>query len=185
MPAAGKCRPRQSRGTEPKRNNSKKAAIPGDKKWVVHALLPGEAKIVILYSPLGQALELERQLWLDALREAEVMGWRPEGTGAPPRLLGTRGGEPWQGDYGRPCGQEVRREDALEFGLALGRAGTAEFGAVRDFSLKSGFLICEPSDGWHSPADLLTLARRVGVKEGKAGREECAPEHIPLGAAKA
>lgn len=151
---------------------------------MVHALIPEEPMIVILYSPGGQALELERQLWLGALREAEAMGWRPEGTGAPPRLLGTPGGEPWQGDYRRPCGQEVRREDALAFGLALGRASTAEFGGLRDFSLKSGFLICEPSDGWHSTADLLALGRQVGLKPGEAGREECEPEQAALGSAK-
>lgn len=151
---------------------------------MVRALIHIELVVVILYSPAGEAFPLERRLWLAALREAEVMGWKPAGTCAPPRLLGARSGQPWQGDYRKPCGQEVRREDALEFGLALGRLGKSKFDALRDFSLKSGFLICEPPEGWQPPADLLSLGQQAGLKAGAKVREKGEQAHVRSRAAR-
>jgi hypothetical protein len=131
-----------------------------DKNYTSRARGREGQQMVILYSPEGRMFPLERGLWQAALREAETMGWRPAGTCGPPRSLGARSGEPWQGEYGEACGQEVTRDDAQEFGWALARSGRAEFSLLCAFSLGSGFLVCEPAAQWQPRAAPRELERQ-------------------------
>jgi hypothetical protein len=134
--------------------------------------------IVVLYNPLGRTLLLERGFWHTALFEALAMGWRPTGTVAPPRRLGIKTKDQWQGDYLELSGQEMTRNDALEFGLALGRTRKIEFDDLCAFSLASGFLICEPAEELQEKISRFNMGKSAGVEVSEAAAEE-AREHRP------
>lgn len=125
--------------------------------------------MVVLYHPNGRSLELDQELWRKALECARGQGWRATGTLAPPQTLGERGVERWDGGYEQPLGQEVVREDARRFGMALGLADRREFDRLREFSLEAGFIVCDVNPTRAPGAGLAQLGRYVGWRR-EAGK---------------
>lgn len=134
---------------------------------------------VALYHPTGRSLLLSAMCWRRALECARMHGWSPAGTLAPPRGMWELDEENWSGDYERPLGQEVRREDARLFGEALGVAGDAEFGGLREFSLVSGFLVCEAATQQGMGQGLSLLATAVGFRREQGIEHRRREKKIP------
>ncbi len=106
-------------------------------------------------------------------------GWSPAGTLAPPRGMWELDEENWSGSYERPLGQEVRREDARRFGEGLGLAREAEFDGLREFSLVSGFLVCEAATQRGMGQGLSRLAIAVGFRRGQGIEHRRQEKKVP------
>ena len=104
---------------------------------------------VLLYGNLGQSFALPQNDWQQVLAEAQRNGWRPAGTHAPPRPLGSRNTPlTWSGSYGQPCGQTILPHDVEQISQALAAVSEskAEIAAIRSFLEecgRGGLLICD------------------------------------------
>jgi hypothetical protein len=106
---------------------------------------------IALFDVSGRMLRVGAGAWETALNAARANGWKPAGTGAPPRALMGARETAWDGRYVEPMGQYTGAADAARFAQALAKAvvrggGDQGMAELASFAARGSFIICAQED---------------------------------------